>query len=204
MLAGNLFNHTAAQSAGSHRVSLFALRLRRVAASLLSLLLAAQALSQTPQTSPPAGVGMAAERLAQIDVVVQQAIERGATPGAVVLAARRGRIVWRKAYGSRAIKPAREPMTTDTIFDVASLTKVVVTATSIMILVERGLLRLNDPASQYIPELKGESRERVTIELLLTHRSGYAPGLGSSGEWNAYDGAMKRLYDEPLRSPPDT
>ena len=66
-------------------------------------------------------------------------------------------------------------MTPNTIFDVASLTKIVATATSIMMLVERGQIRLNDPVSKYIPELKGQGRERITIEHLLTHRSGYAP-----------------------------
>ena len=83
--------------------------------------------------------------------------------------------MWEKAYGARALEPAREPLTTDTIFDMASLTKVVATATSIMILVERGKVRLSDPLSHYIPEIKGEGRERITIELLLTHRAGYAP-----------------------------
>ena len=76
-------------------------------------------------------------------------------------------------YGARASSSARESMTPDTIFDVASLTKVVATATSIMILVERGKLRL-PIRFHHIPELKGEGRERITIEQLLTHISGYA------------------------------
>jgi uncharacterized protein YbbC (DUF1343 family)/CubicO group peptidase (beta-lactamase class C family) len=93
-------------------------------------------------------------------------------------------------------------MTTDTIFDLASLTKVVATATSIMILVERGKLRLNDPVSLYIPEIKGEGRERVTIELLLTHRAGYAPDFDLRERWTGYDEAIKRLIKEPLRNSP--
>ena len=96
----------------------------------------------------------------------------------------------------------REAMTADTIFDVASLTKVVATATSIMILVERGKIRLNDPLSNYIPEIKGEGRERITIELLLTHRSGYAPDFDLRERWTGYDEAIKRLIKEPLRNPP--
>ena len=88
---------------------------------------------------------------------------------------RKGRIVWRKSYGARAVEPVREAMTADTIFDLASLTKVVATATSIMILVERGKLRLSDPVSLYIPELKGEGRERITIEHLLTHAPAMRP-----------------------------
>jgi CubicO group peptidase (beta-lactamase class C family) len=93
-------------------------------------------------------------------------------------------------------------MTADTIFDVASLTKVVATATSIMILVERGKVRLSDPLSTYIPEIKGEGRERVTIELLLTHRAGYAPDFDLKDRWSGYDEAIKRLVREPLRNPP--
>src|SRR3712207_1072377 len=83
---------------------------------------------------------------------------REEVPGAVVLAARRGRVAFRRAYGSRAILPQREPMTEDTIFDAASLTKVVATATSIMILVERGQVRLSDPISRFIPEIRSEDK----------------------------------------------
>ena len=93
-------------------------------------------------------------------------------------------------------------MTADTIFDLASLTKVVATATSIMILVERGKVRLSDPLSNYIPEIKGEGRERITLELLLTHRAGYAPDFDLKDRWTGYDEAIKRLVREPLRNPP--
>ncbi|MDT4895332.1 MAG: hypothetical protein QOH25_409 [Acidobacteriota bacterium] len=152
----------------------------------------------------PATVGMSAKQLAHIDRAVTDSITKHELPGAVVLVARRGRIVWRKAYGSRAVLPEREAMTVDTIFDLASLTKVVATATSIMILVERGSLRLSDPASLYLPELKGESRESITIEQLLTHRAGYAPDFDLREQWSGYDEAMKRLATETLRNPPDT
>jgi uncharacterized protein YbbC (DUF1343 family) len=152
----------------------------------------------------PASVGMSAGRLAELDKAVEQAIARHETPGAVVLVARRGRVVWRKAYGARALVPAQEAMTPDTIFDLASLTKVIATATSIMILVERGQVRLSDAITDYIPELKGEGRERITIEMLLTHRSGYAPDFDLSEPWMGYDEALKRLYREPLRSAPGT
>jgi uncharacterized protein YbbC (DUF1343 family) len=148
----------------------------------------------------PSSAGMSAERLAQMDSIIKKAIEHHDTPGAVVLVGRHGKVVWRKAYGSRALEPAPEPMTTDTIFDLASLTKVVATATSIMIMVERGLIRLSDPVTTYIPELKG--KERITIDLLLTHRSGYAPDFDLSENWSGYDEAMKRLYREPLRREP--
>jgi uncharacterized protein YbbC (DUF1343 family)/CubicO group peptidase (beta-lactamase class C family) len=96
----------------------------------------------------------------------------------------------------------REAMTTDTVFDLASLTKVVATATSIMILVERGAVRLSDPLSRFIPEFKGEGRERVTIEHLLTHRAGFAPDFDLAEQWTGYDEAMKHLATERLRSAP--
>jgi uncharacterized protein YbbC (DUF1343 family)/CubicO group peptidase (beta-lactamase class C family) len=151
---------------------------------------------------PPAKVSVAADRLAFIDAAVNDAIGRKELPGAVVLVARRGGVVWRKAYGSRALLPRRETMTADTIFDLASLTKVVATATSIMILVERGKVRLSDPVSRFIPELKGEGREKLTVEHLLTHRSGYAPDFDLSEQWSGYEEMLKRLYSEPLRSAP--
>jgi uncharacterized protein YbbC (DUF1343 family) len=165
-------------------------------------LLLARALGASLPAVEPAKVSMDAARLAFIDAAVNEAVERKETPGAVVLVARRGGVVWRRAYGSRALVPAREAMTTDTVFDLASLTKVVATATSVMILVERGKVRLGDPVTQYIPELKGGGREKVTIEHLLTHRSGYAPDFDLSEQWSGYDEMLKHLYAEPLRSAP--
>ena len=147
---------------------------------------------------------VSAVRLAQMDRVIEAEIANKKLPGAVVLVGRKGRIVWRKTYGARAVEPLREPMTADTIFDLASLTKVVATATSIMILVERGKLRLSDPVSLHIPELKGEGRERITIEQLLTHVSGYAPDFDLRERWTGHDEAIKRLVKEPLRNPPGT
>jgi uncharacterized protein YbbC (DUF1343 family)/CubicO group peptidase (beta-lactamase class C family) len=158
--------------------------------------------SSSLKTISPASVAVSAKRLAAIDGEINREIEQHHLPGAVVLVARSGGVVWRKAYGSRALEPAREAMTTDTIFDLASLTKVVATATSIMILVERGKVRLSDPLSNYIPEIKGEGRERITLELLLTHRAGYAPDFDLKDRWSGYDQVIKRLIQEPLRNPP--
>jgi uncharacterized protein YbbC (DUF1343 family)/CubicO group peptidase (beta-lactamase class C family) len=152
----------------------------------------------------PAAASVSAARLAQMDPLIETEINQKHLPGAVVLVERKGHIVWRKAYGSRTVEPARERMTTNTIFDLASLTKVVATATSIIILVERGKVRLNDPVSLYIPELKGEGRERITIEQLLTHRSGYAPDFDLRQRWTGYEEAINRLIKEPLRNPPGT
>ena len=160
-------------------------------------------LAQLPNSKPEL-VSVSSTQLALMDPLIEDSIQQQKLPGAVVLVGRKGRVVWQKAYGSRTVEPTREPMTTDTIFDLASLTKVVATATSIMILVERGKVRLTDSVSLYIPELKGEGRERVTIEELLTHRSGYAPDFDLREQWVGYDEAIQRLITEPLRTPPGT
>lgn len=159
------------------------------------------ALAQLPLARPES-VSISSARLAQMDAVINSEIANKRLPGAVVLVSRKGRIVWNKTYGNRALEPARETMTPDTIFDLASLTKVVATATSIMILVERGKLRLNDPVSLHIPELKGEGRDRITIEQLLTHVSGYAPDFDLQERWIGHEEAIKRLIKEPLHNPP--
>ena len=170
---------------------------------LVLLLVAQPVLAQLPSAKPES-LSVSASHLAAMDSVIADEISKGRLPGAVVFVGRKGRLVWQKSYGSRTVEPSREPMTPDTIFDVASLTKVVATATSIMILVERGKVRLQDPVSRYIPELKSDGRERVTIEQLLTHVSGYAPDFDLRERWTGRDEAIKRLIVEPLRNPPGT
>ena len=170
---------------------------------LIIVLIAQPAFAQLRLTKPET-VSVSSVALARMDAVIADEIANQRLPGAVVLVGRKDRVIWEKSYGSRAVEPTREAMTTDTIFDVASLTKVVATATSIMILVERGKVRLNDQVSLYIPELKGEGRENITIEQLLIHRSGYAPDFDLRERWTGYDEAIKRLIKEPLRNPPGT
>src|SRR2546430_344577 len=131
----------------------------RITAFLAVLIVSIQIGAQQLPASLPSLQGFSAERLARMDAVIQASIEKKELPGVVVLVGRHGKIVWRKAYGARAVEPQREAMTADTIFDVASLTKVVATTTSIMILVEQGKVRLNDPVVQFIPEMKGEGRD---------------------------------------------
>ena len=153
---------------------------------------------------PPATAGMSAERLARMDSVIRESIDKKELPGAVVLIARHGKVVWRKTYGARAVEPQREAMTTDTIFDLASLTKVVATTTSVMMLIEQGKVRLNDSVVKFIPEMKGGGRDAITIEHLLTHMTGFAPDFDLRDRWIGYDEAIKHLYREPLRSQPGT
>jgi CubicO group peptidase (beta-lactamase class C family) len=122
----------------------------------------------------PASVGMSAEVLARIDAAVSESIARKDAPGAVVLVGRKGRVVFRRAYGQRALVPGPEPMTVDTVFDLASLTKVLATATSVMTLVEAGKVRLEEPVARYLPDFAagGGGRAGVTVEQLFTHRAG--------------------------------
>jgi len=159
--------------------------------------------SQVP-SALPASQGFSSERLSRMDAVIAESITKKELPGAVVLVGRHGKLVWRKTYGERAVEPQREAMTADTIFDLASLTKVVATTTSIMMLIEQGKVRLSDPIVQFIPEMKGEGRDAITIEQLLTHMTGFAPDFDLRDRWTGYDEAMKRLYREPLRNPPGT
>src|SRR5262249_33603545 len=122
-------------------------------------------------------VALSASRLARIDAVVQESIAKGETPGAVVLVQHEDRVALRRAYGSRAVEPAQEPATPDPVYDIASLTKSVATAPSVMVLVEEGKLRLGDPVVKYLPEFGsgGGDRSRVTVEQLLVHRAGFPP-----------------------------
>jgi uncharacterized protein YbbC (DUF1343 family)/CubicO group peptidase (beta-lactamase class C family) len=178
--------------------------LNRISALACLLVFLSQAFSQSLPIAPAAAAGVSAEHLARMDAVIAESIAKKELPGAIVLVARHGKVVWRKAYGARAIEPQREAMTTDTIFDLASLTKVVATTTSIMILIEQGKVRLSDPIIQFIPEMKGEGRDAITIEQLLTHMTGFAPDFDLRDRWTGYDEAIKRLYREPLRNPPGT
>lgn len=148
--------------------------------------------------------GISSARLARIDAVVKDSIAAHETPGAVVLVEHRGRVVYRKAFGDRAVLPSREPATVDTVYDVASLTKVVATAPSVMILVEEGKLRLADPVVRYVPEFAagGGERAKVTVEQLLLHRAGFAPDDPLALYTGTPAEIFARKYKEPLVNAP--
>lgn len=174
--------------------------LKTLVAPLLAALLVINALAQSRQTpahlpaAAPESVGMSAAQLAYIDDAVNAEIARKQLPGAVVLVGRQGKVVWRRAYGNRALEPQVEPMTPDTIFDLASLTKVVATATSVMILVERGKVRLGDPVSRYIPEFAEMGKKNITVEQLLTHRSGLMPDNAIEDYQQGVEKAWENLW----------
>jgi len=125
----------------------------------------------------PKAVGMSAERLAAIDRVVQRGVSGGGYPGAAVVVGRRGYSVFEKGFGHlgwTSDSPKVEPETT--IYDLASLTKVVGTTTAAMILYDEGRLDLNAPVAQYLPAFSGGLKDSVTIRHLLTHHSGLPAG----------------------------
>ena len=127
------------------------------------------------------------KKLDAIEPLVREEIEQKRLPGAVVLVGLGDRIVYQKAIGHRALVPSREPMTLDTIFDLASLTKVVATTTSVMMLVEEGKLRLVDRVSTFIPGFERYGKADITIRHLLTHMSGLRPDVDLGDAWIGSD-----------------
>ena len=121
-------------------------------------------------------------KLAEIDALIDLAIHDGKCPGGVLWIEHRD-VAYHKAYGSRAVESAREATTEDTIFDAASLTKVVATTPAVMLLIERGQIEMDAPVSRYWPEFAGHGKAAITIRQLLTHTSGLRPGLpgGAAG-----------------------
>jgi uncharacterized protein YbbC (DUF1343 family)/CubicO group peptidase (beta-lactamase class C family) len=143
-----------------------------------------------------------AAHLSAVDAVIEQAIHENQIPGAVLLVGHDGQVIYRKAYGSRALEPRREPMTLDTIFDLASLTKVVVTTTAVMQLMERGKVRLNDPVAKYLPEFAQNGKEDITVRQLLTHYSGLEPDLDLKMPWEGKETAYNMAFAETPDDPP--
>ncbi len=129
----------------------------------------------------PEAVGLDASRLANADRAIAQAIADKTIPGAVLCVERHGKIGYLKAYGNKRVYPNTEKMTTGTVFDMASCSKAMSTATCAMILIDRGLLRLNDRVDQYVSEFEnwkdsitGET-EAIRVIDLMTHTSGLPP-----------------------------
>ena len=137
-----------------------------------------------------------------LDSIVRDAIHDEQIPGAVLLVWHNGQVIYRKAFGNRALEPRREAMTVDTIFDIASLTKVVATTTAVMQLVQKGEVRLNDPVAKYIPEFAQNGKEDITVRNLLTHFSGLRADIDLTPPWDGRDAALRLSYAEtPAYSP---
>src|SRR5208282_855714 len=130
-----------------------------------------------------------------IDQIKNAAIARGAIPGGVVLVGHDSHVVYRKAFGMRSLEPDKEAMTVDTIFDLASVTKCVATATSVMKLVQEGKARLNDPVAVYLPDFANNEKKDITIRQLLTHFSGLGGDLDLKTAWKGRSEAFQMVMD---------
>ena len=142
------------------------------------------------------------DKLAAMDTAIETAITNHQCPGGVLWLEHNG-VAYHKAYGYRALVPKPEPMTEDTIFDMASLTKVIATTPAIMLLIERGRVKLDAPVSAYIPAFTGEGRGKVTVRELLTHTSGLPADL-ETNDWHGYATAINMACNEKLQFPPGT
>jgi CubicO group peptidase (beta-lactamase class C family) len=147
----------------------------------LALSAAGAALGAALPAAKPETVGMSSARLASLDRIIKEAVDRKDFPGAVLVVAHKGKTVYRKAFGVSQLVPEPRPLTPDMIFDLASVTKPVATATSIMLLVEGGDIRLWDRVLLYVPEFttwygeKGIAGGEARLYNLLTHTSGLPP-----------------------------
>lgn len=165
---------------------------------------ATPAIGPRSQTSAPATNGaFRPPKLAEIDTAILTAISNRALPGAVVWIEHAGN-VYSRAYGRKAVQPKPEPMSPDTIFDAASLTKVLATTPAVLLLVERGRIDLEAPVKTYLPEFTGDGRESLTIRHLLTHTSGLRPGLGGRFDGGGYAAAIAAATTEKPEYPAGT
>ena len=124
----------------------------------------------------PESVGMSGTRLARIDEVVRQGIRAGGFPGAAVVVGRHGAIVWERGYGTLDWRSGEMVDAGRTMYDLASLTKIVATTAAAMVLVDRGKLRLDERVTRYLPAFTGGGKDAITIRDLLMHRSGLPAG----------------------------
>jgi len=163
---------------------------------LVLLLQAFRVWAQEPATDP------AALDWSPIDAAVQAQIAAGKMPGAVVVVGDAHRVWLRRSYGLRSRWPQSEPMTPDTVFDLASLTKVVATTTAVMQLVEQEKLSLDEPAARYWPAFAAHGKGRITVAQLLSHTSGLRPDLDLRGAWSGRPAALQRVIEEtPIAEP---
>jgi uncharacterized protein YbbC (DUF1343 family)/CubicO group peptidase (beta-lactamase class C family) len=139
---------------------------------------------------------------ARLDAAMKKALDHGDLPGAVVLIVHGDRVVFRKAYGLRSKKPTETPMTADTVFDLASLTKPIATAPSVMLLLEQGKLHLSDKVAEYFPDFGKHGKDQITIEHLLLHTSGLEADNPVADYQDGRAKALERIADlKPLAAP---
>ena len=175
-------------------------RTRVLAVLLFIVLAAAPSLAQSARRAAPRKSSR--PNLSVLDSIVKAAVKDDEIPGGVLLVSHRGHVIYRKAFGERALIPHRERMTTGTIFDLASLTKLFATTPSIMRLLEQGKIRLNDPLARYMPEFSSHGKDQITIRMLMTHTSGLAPDPPLSAALQGEAALMREIDNERLISAP--
>jgi len=174
-----------------------ALRRTRMLFPLLLFLFAAKARLTVAQDQKPSRPGFS-----EVDQIIDGAIAAKKFPGAVVVIGHNGHVVFHKAYGNRSLAPQPEAMTEDTIFDVASLTKVLATAPAVMRLYQQGRFLLNDPVAKYLPEFAANGKQDITIRQLLTHYSGLPPDLSLADPWEGKQEGLRRTFESvPITAP---
>jgi len=171
--------------------------------SFLAIALTALVWQGCQSTPPHASFAFRQEKLAEIDSLLEQGIADHRMPGAVLWIEHDG-VAYHKAIGQRALLPVAEPMTEDTIFDAASLTKVLATTPAIMLLAERGEIDLDAPAQKYIEEFRRDGKDVITIRQLLTHTSGLRPDFDSNNRPAGQHTAIAMACQEKVTSPPGT
>lgn len=168
---------------------------------LAIVVLPGSASAQLPSVLP-ADVGIDAGKLGKIRDEVGKEITARQLPGCVVLIARHGKVVFLEAFGNRQIEPETVAMTVDTVFDLASLTKPIATATTVFALAERGQLALEDRVVNYIPEFGENGKDSITIEQLLTHQSGLMADNPIADYAEGHEVAIRRICALPLEAEP--
>lgn len=158
--------------------------------------------SSSAKTPSPVAVEPGVLSETAIDAAVADAIASQSVPGAVVLIGRHDRVVFRRAYGFREILPDRVAMSLDTLFDLASLTKPIATATSVLVLAERGVLGLDDLLVKYVPECKRSEERTITLRHLLLHVSGLPADTPKDDFAHGRSEAVRRICNVTLRGAP--
>lgn len=153
---------------------------------------------------PAASQAQHQEAFAEITPLVEAAIEQGDLPGAVICFADAGKVRYLQTFGDRQVEPTQVPMSDDTVFDLASITKPVATANSIALLGQQGKIDFKAPVSQYLPEFTGHNKETITVEQCLLHTSGLTPDNHLRDYADGAEVAWQKICALTLRSDPGT
>ncbi len=153
-------------------------------------------------SSPAFPQSLSPDHFSSVCFLVNEAIRNGQTPGAVVIVGDQERVRFRGAFGFLRTEANKVPMTPETVFDLASLTKVVATTPALLQLIENGKISLDDPVVKFWPEFREKNKAAITVRHLLTHYSGLAPGLPMKKGWSGIEGARKKILMEKPGYPP--